>query len=48
MSEEKEKKREKGFFARLIEKIDRKLEEKAAAPRSCCCCSSDQEKKTCS
>jgi len=42
-----EKKLKKGFFVRLLDKIDKKMEEKAKSS-SCCCKSNDKEgKKSC-
>jgi len=37
-----EKENKKGFFARLIEKLDKKL--KDASEKKGCCCSSNEEK----
>jgi len=39
-------KKKKGFFARMIDKIDKKLQEKAKSG-SCCCSKDDAGKKSC-
>ena len=36
----------KGFFARMIDKIDKKMQEKAKA-ESCCCGGDKTDKKSC-
>lgn len=41
-----EKKSKKGFFSRLFDKLDRKMEEKSN-PASCCCKPSDKGDKSC-
>ncbi|MCX5700625.1 MAG: hypothetical protein NTZ63_03710 [Candidatus Omnitrophica bacterium] len=42
-----EKKSSKGFFSRIFDKLDKKMEEKAKSS-SCCCKSDDKEgKKSC-
>lgn len=41
-----EKKSIKGFFSRLFDKLDRKMEEKSKSS-SCCCKSSDKADKSC-
>ena len=43
---QKEMRSKKGFFTRLFEKIDKKMEEKAKS--GCCCNSNDKgDKKSC-
>lgn len=39
-----EKKSKKGFFTRLLDKLDKKIEEKAKSS-SCCCKGNDNEGK---
>ncbi len=41
-----EKQKNKGFFARMIEKLDKKLESKAK--ESTCCCRKDKDPSCCS
>ena len=41
-----EKKTKKGFFARMFEKLDKKMEEKAKSG-SCCCKPSDKGDGSC-
>lgn len=40
------KEEKKGFFARLMDKLDQKMEEKAKSG-GCCCCSGDKKDKKC-
>ena len=47
MENKSEVKKKKGFFSRLIEKLDQKMEEKAKAA-SCCCKSNKKDKSCCS
>jgi hypothetical protein len=42
----KPEKDKKGFFARLIAKLDKKMQEKAKS-QSCCCSENKSEKKSC-
>jgi hypothetical protein len=35
-------KKPKGFFARLTDKLDKKLEAKAKKTKCCCCCKDDK------
>ena len=47
MEEKVKEKQKKGFFARLLDKLDKKMEEKAKSG-SCCCKGDDSEgKKSC-
>jgi hypothetical protein len=41
-----DKKNKKGFFARLIEKLDGKLE-KASEKKGCCCNSNEDKDSSC-
>jgi len=41
-----EKKTKKGFFSRMFEKLDKKMEEKAKS-KSCCCKPSDKGGNSC-
>ncbi len=34
---------QKGFFARMIEKIDKAMEEKAKSKKCCCCIDKDKK-----
>ncbi|NTV29476.1 MAG: hypothetical protein HGA80_05285 [Candidatus Omnitrophica bacterium] len=44
MSDDKDNKDKKpGFFARLLDKLDKKMAEKANSS-SCCCCSDSRDK----
>ncbi|MBP7654464.1 hypothetical protein KA977_13645 [Candidatus Dependentiae bacterium] len=46
-NQEKESKEKKGFLSKIIDKFDKKLEEKSKL-QSCCCCSKDKDnKKSC-
>ncbi len=36
----------KGFFARIIDKLDKKMQEKAKS-KSCCCDENKSDKKSC-
>jgi len=45
-NEEKKESKAKGFFGRLFDKVDKKLEEKAKK-NSCSCCGDKPEKKSC-
>lgn len=40
-------KEKKGFFAKLADKFDKKLEEKAKK-KKCCCCDDSKKDKQCS
>ncbi len=40
------KKAEKGFFVRMIDKLDKKIQEKAKS-QSCCCSQDKPDKKSC-
>lgn len=42
-----QKKGKKGFFARMIDKLDKKMQEKAKA-KSCCCGGDKPDKSCCS
>lgn len=42
-----EKDKKKGFFARLIAKLDKKMEEKAKKGKSCCSGSAENNKDSC-
>jgi hypothetical protein len=35
----------KGFFGKLVDKLDKKMKEKANAPR--CCCGDDSKNSSC-
>jgi hypothetical protein len=42
----KKGKTNKGFFAKLFDKLDKKMEEKSKLP-SCCCCQDNKDKNSC-
>ena len=44
MADEKKVDGKKGFFARLLDSLDKKMQEKAKSG-SCCCCSGSEPKK---
>jgi hypothetical protein len=45
---QEKKEQKKGFWARLLDGLDKKMEEKASGARSCCCPSAPKsDKKTC-
>jgi len=44
----KKENKKKGFFARFVEKIDKKMEEKAKNTRCSCKTDKDQDKSCCS
>jgi len=37
--------KKKGFFKRLMDKLDKKMEQKAKEKPSCCCCEESGHKK---
>jgi hypothetical protein len=39
-------KAKKGFFAKIFDKLDKKMEEKAKSS-SCCCCQDEKSKDSC-
>ena len=46
-SKPEEKNAKKGFFSRLIDKLDKKLQEKANSSSCCCNKSNDKGSKSC-
>jgi len=48
MKEDKKTNKTKGFFSRLAEKLDKKLEEKSKSKNPCCCQSQPKDKSCCS
>jgi hypothetical protein len=46
-SKPEEKNAKKGFFSRLIDKLDKKLQEKANSSSCCCNKSNDKGNKSC-
>lgn len=36
--------KKKGFWARLMDKLDKKMEAQAKKSSSCCCCKDDMQK----
>ncbi|MDI6606073.1 MAG: hypothetical protein QME65_02895 [Candidatus Omnitrophota bacterium] len=47
MNNEKKEVKKKGFFARIFDKLDKKIEAKAKEGKSCCCGPADNNKNSC-
>lgn len=47
MDNEKKEARKKGFFSRIFDKLDKKMEAKAKGQKPCCCGPADDNKNSC-